>query len=86
MIKEIINGEEVYFTEPSPDNIVMGRQLEEELLGKGALYQKLKAEEETSGTSKKKVTKPKPQRKAYKNVVNLNRNAMSNLYKSIDAI
>ncbi len=87
MIKKIINGEEVYFTEPDDNNVVMGRQLEDELLGQGALYYKLKSEEMVAGADTKKPesnTKYQPQRKPYNNLINLKRNSMVNIAKSID--
>jgi hypothetical protein len=58
MIKKKINGIEVLVTEPGDNTITMGRQYEEEILGKGHLYQKLK-EEEINKKDNKKTDVPK---------------------------
>ena len=42
MLKRIINGQEVFFVESNSDNVFLDRELENQILGQGDLYYKLK--------------------------------------------
>ena len=81
MLKRIINGQEVFFVESNSDNVVLDRELENQILGQGDLYYKLKSEEAPSQV----ITDSKTSKEQTKtNIVSLKRSSMTNIASSIN--
>lgn len=81
MLKRIINGQEVFFVESNSDNVVLDCELENQILGQGELYYKLKSEEAPSQVIANSKTS-KEQKKT--NIVSLKRSSMTNIASSIN--